>query len=115
MDQDEGEATVQGGAAMPVCVAQHTASIRRVHFDGIGLEWNSESTARQKIPHDGLQVTVDQSAAGKERGQPFRDGRRFRFGADGGLSRGISGHESLVRMSFEMDWLDGARPADREE
>ena len=60
-------------------MAQNAAPVSGIYFDRIGNKRKPESWAGKKVADDGLEVTVDQSAARRECGKPFEAGLSVRI------------------------------------
>jgi hypothetical protein len=91
MNQDQRETPLHVGSRLPVRMAQHPAPIRRIYFYDIGGKRNNERAAREKIPHDRLQVAIHQSPARSKPGQPLsiHQWQRIRLLIFVGSSRGM--------------------------
>ena len=90
--------------AVPVRVAQHTASVRGIDFHCIGLKRKIEGGAGQKVADNRLQVSIRQSAARGKGGQPFRRGwgAMHRIGGFSWWNRGMSAHDALLAMEWQI-------------
>lgn len=65
MDEDQGEAG--GGLQLPVAVAENSAAVGGIDFDGFRDGIEDLRPAGKEIADDGLKVGVCQPAAGDER------------------------------------------------
>jgi len=76
MDYYQREAVVKVRSALPVSMAQDPASIGGIHFYGFADEWKTERWTGKKVPHDRLQMAVDESETRRECGEPMRSSGR---------------------------------------
>ena len=72
MHQDESETAGTIGLRLPMAMTKHAATIRGVNLNGFGDKRKPKGRPRQIVAHDRLQVSVEETTAGRKSGKPFR-------------------------------------------
>ena len=72
MDHDQREALAPVRLGLPVAMAQHSASILRVHLHGFRIALHAKGRPGKIIAYDGLEMAVAQAEARLKLGKPLR-------------------------------------------